>query len=797
MPDLILTFQGAFAGVDVPQTTIEVDGGGSGVGSTVTQGGIGIVGGNVRRDVPLLWQPIMVFDKAGNYLGSITAFNVINAPVRYLRSRRVQNEGSMTFQISRHSPEYALIQSDRLVRLQSLQGEQPWWGTITPQTDASGTEEVTCADLFTVLREGLAITIPPADSNEDAEVVADGTPATAIYTKVMGVFNELRASTGEAQWELDLQGSRVFHGDLAVDSDGLSALDMIIERSRTEIAVDGRLEGNRMVPILRVRDVFDPGAGAPIFDGPDGNVMSGAQVIVDPTPLVFSIRLTGLETALEKCLPPWAQWAAQNITPEVTVSVDPGDFRNRQRLDESVDWGLTHAVQEAMCNAILDWLWELYHNFLRAFHDIEGRPWHQGWAYDGPPDTYEPKSGGKDSLSRRAWRNRLELVEVRPNEAASAVMLSDHHSMINLREWLIVRYNRVTGVKSVTVWGIPTVAGVSLIKWEASAGSAWLYLVSGGRVISRSSIASTGAFVQPYSERIWDPSVKRYRTLRQIINGPFALAYYVDTSDPHNSFVDLGPDAAISQRAGDGSSLIDKVYDFERRAIENWDPRTEGIGIKKAVPTVYFGEPTTRPRWHVGSFSIGKGATTSLIHGISSGDQHPEVESIFGFPDPDTDTLEFPFIAEIDEGLDMEQILVIGMVGTVWNVLRGQGGTDAIIHEAGAPVTRADGEVWAGFPWPPELREWPQGKEWAEAELAELSKERIDVNTHVAHFRGDQLTIDYGSTHAVSVATEGPPGRWTGTGRVIGWTTNPGHAPQLGDPTPPGGDTEVVMQWQV
>lgn len=792
--DVVITFGGTYAGLDVSQITVTASGIVSQppVGSTTQNGGPTTSGGLTRRGVPRVWQPMMVFDKAGTYLGSISAFNVVNPPVRYLRSRRVQNEGGMTFSVSRHSPDFALIASDRLVRLQSMQGEKPWWGTMVPQIDALGSEEITCADPFTILRDGLAITIPPSDSEDDSEIVNDGTPATAIYAKLMERHNDLRASTGEIQWELDLQGSRVFHGDLSVDADTLTALDMIVERSRTEYAWDSRLDGNRLVPILRVRDRFEPGAGAAFYDGPDGNIVSGAQVITDPTPLVFSLRLRGLETQLEKCLPDWAQWAAKNITPEITVQVDPGPFRNRQRRDESVDWGLSHAAIEAQCNAILDWLWGLYRSYVMAIHDIEGRPNHVGWAFNGFPDTYEPKTNGKDSGSRRAWRTRLQLVELRPDEPASAVMISEGHSQINLREWLVVRYNRVTGEQNVTVWAIETAAGLELIKWEVGAGSAWLYRVSGDRVISRSSIASTGAFVDPYNTRIYDPFSRRWRWLRRIINGPFALAYYIDPNDNQNSFVNLGVDAALSTVSGDGSSLISKMYDFERFAIEDWDPRRDGIGARLSRPTVFFASPTTRARWHVVSFNIGADASTSLTTGISSGDTDFEVDSIFGFPDPDLDTASFPFLATIDEGMNQEIILVISMIGTLWHVLRGQNGTDAIIHEAGAPVKIFGAAAWSGFPFP---YTWDQGTEWAEAELAELSKQKIDVNVHIAHFRGDQLTIDYGSSHAVDVATEGPPGRWTGSGRVIGWSTDPGHAPSADDPTPHGGETEVVIEW--
>jgi hypothetical protein len=763
--ELVITFVDA---IDDPQMAVGVQVTVTEpIGFTVTNGGPTIIGGGAVPTIPPIWRPLMVFDKAGGYLGSIAAFNVTNPPVRYLRSRRVTNEGGMTFNIPRSSPDIGLIASDRLIRLQSVNGENPWWGTMSPQVSAGGIEEVTCRDPFTVLRDGAAITL--------VEEVGDGTPATGVYTRIMALHNDLRAATGEAQWELDLQGSRPFHGDLDLDTDTLSALDLIIARSRTEIAWDSRLDGNRLVPILRVRDAFAAGSGAAIFDGPDGNVVAGVQVIEDPTPLVFSIRLTGMTTDLSKCLPAWAQWALLDVTPEVTVSVDPGERRNRQRLDESLDWGLSKAAVEAQCNAIQDWIWGMYRSFLMAIHDIEGRPWHDGWAYLGPPSIYEPMNAGKDSLSRRAWKTRLQLVEVMPNEPASAVMISEKSSQTNLREWLIVTYDRVAGVQGVGVWAIPTVVGLSLVHWT-TASTVTVYKVSGGRIVSRAPEGPTGAFVDPYSVRVWDPVAKRYRNLRRIINGDWALAYYIDAADTHNTLADLGPDAAIDTVSGDGSSLIAKMYDFESDLIDNYDPRRDGIGILKAAPTVFFGAETSRARWHVTSFDVGGGASTSLTTGISATATDFEVDSIMGFPDPVTGV---PFLATIGSGSTLEVVLVLSMLGAEWHVVRGQNGTEAIIHEAGSPVGRTGADAWAGFPFP---YTWPEGAQWAADDLAELSKPRIDLGVHVSHFRGDQLTLDYGSTHSVDVATEGPPARWVGTGRAIGWST--------GD-----GETECVLEW--
>jgi len=729
-----------------------------------------------------VWQPIMVFDKAGTYLGSIKTFNVSSPPVRYLRSMRVRNSGAATFTVSRHSPELDLVAGDRLVLIRSMNGEEPWVGTMSPRASGDGTVEVESRDAFALLEDGVSLKLE--------EQVSDGTPAAAIVSRVMALHNDDRALRGELIWQVDSSSSRPFRGNLAVDGVTLAVLDSVIDRSGIELAWTGSAVTGRLILTLQVRDTLAAGAGSAVFDGPGGNVTAGVRAIEDPTPMVHRIKLTGTETDLAACLPTWAQWAAKDITPEVTVEVSPGAHRFRE-LVTSVDWGLSQSAVQAQCNAIVDWLTNLYHSFLMAIHDIEGRPWHEGWAYLGPPDTLEPMSAGVDSLSRRASRTRLMLVEVMPDEPASAVMLSYRKNKVNLRQWLIVRYNRQTGEQSVGVWPILATAmvqGSSLVRWTTT-GTVTLYRVSSGKVISRTTgTAGTDIFVAPYSVRVWDPVARRYRMLRQIINGTNALKWWIDPADRRNVLVDLGPEAALDQRQGDGSTFIGKVYPFERLAIERWDPRRDGVGALIARPTVFNGEVLTGPRWHIVSFDMGGDASTSLLAGLAAVAPGTvdtiEVESIFGFPDADLDADQFPWTGAIDDGLSEEQFLVRSpsdMVGTEWTIVRGVNGTEAILHEPGATVRRVGVPAWDGYPWP-DPTPWPEGEQWAQEMLAVLSKERVDLNVHIVH-DGGQLTVGYGSTHAVNVATEGPPTRWVGTGRAIGWST--------GD-----GETELVLEWQ-
>jgi hypothetical protein len=173
---------------------------------------------------------------------------------------------------------------------------------------------------------------------------------------------------------------------------------------------------------------------------------------------------------------------------------------------------------------------------------------------------------------------------------------------------------------------------------------------------------------------------------------------------------------------------------------------------------------TYRPRWHVVSYDVGDSASTSLVEGISSSDTSFEVTSILGFPD------QFPFDITVDDGPAAEDMTVKAGLGADWTVTRGiTPGRPAIIHEQGTAVKRLGGETWDGFVFD---YDWPEGLAYATDQVNRLSKPLITISVKIVNTSNGWLTVKLGSTHHVSLTSEGVGAGWNGMVRVLGYATD-------------------------
>jgi len=714
-----------------------------------------------------------VYDKGGHLLGSLVDATVTSPP-----SWQINGMGQAEFYVYARASSEALLYDDRIVGMQTQAGEEPWAGTITVQDWGDGRKSAQCDDAFALLAGGRKI--------ELKDPLADGTSAAQLLGTAISMHNATAAEFGEVQWQVDASGSSVFRGNLDYEGDAWGLIQHIVARSGIEVSWRAEL-GSTFVPTLLGRDKFEA-SGAALKDGPDpdANVRS-VDVTRDPTPIVHELTVTGEPFNTADCLPEWASWAAQTITPTATATVDPGVHRFRAAEPMSVDWGFTQAEKDAMCNARLDDLYSMFFDYLKAVHDIEGRPFHEGYLWEGLNEYLESRESGAQSMSIRRWRTRLQLVETFADTPASAIYISDARTEEPLFLWFIVTYNRATGAQGGGYWAFPLVEGAGMTRWHLANGQSYtVYLASGGRIYRTftgtvsGGGSGTGGFLESYNTRLWDPFAKRYRDLRRILGGGAALTAddligFMDPAQPGLVMTDLGPGAGIDMSTL--SSLIGKVYDFELLNIDKWDPRRDGVGAYLSQPSIFDGSPTTRPRWHIVSWGGVEGATTTIISGITETETQVEVGTNLGFP---RDT---PFTVAIDDGPRTEIVTVNAIAGSLWTVARGQSGTDAIIHEAGAPVALVD--TGQGFVTLPEIDPtWAAGQEFADALLARLSKARTLLNLRVAMPRTSPRDLERGSLCTIQITTEGNASGFTGTARVIG-----------ASPDPQSGETELVVEY--
>lgn len=233
------------------------------------------------------------------------------------------------------------------------------------------------------------------------------------------------------------------------------------------------------------------------------SIVGEPRYMTDPAEKVNAITVTGIETDIANLVPDWARWAVKEVEPKVTRIIDLNESDERRMWDKevSVEWSLSKAQQKQIAEAILDRLWTMYQSFLRAFHDRYGRIFHEGWKYEGPPDSIAA------GLTRDKWWTRLELIEA-PTlgggiEPASLVMASSSKSRTNLNRWLIVRYDRLTQKQSVEMLPPELCLGPTVCKVTVAAnggpepgGQYRLWRVSGG-VYTSSQVVTVG------TQQIW------------------------------------------------------------------------------------------------------------------------------------------------------------------------------------------------------------------------------------------------------------------------------------------------------
>lgn len=724
-----------------------------------------------------------IFDKAGRPLGVVPAVHVNGQ-----RERAIGETGSMQFYVPRDSTALALIQEDRLVLIGNQLGMEPWAGTIDAKRWDNGALQVSASDLTSTLAD---IEV------EYIEEIAPGTPVWSIVQRLLALLNNARASRGlnELQWSLRVNGSttmpatfREFRGDARLSGHVISLLKQIAERNQIEWHWQVRLVSGQLTVNIDLSEEFDAGEGAPIYDGPSGNVVRAPTVTFDPNGMVHGIRLVGQRTNIASYAVPWARWAVKEFQPEAFSAVDPGEYRYREDLDVKVDWSLSKAqqIQKARETEATIWLW--YRSFLRAFHDQFGRPYHEGFKYQGPPSELE-----QYLHTGLGWRTWLKLVEVK-GEAASAVMISRDQAQTLTVEYPVYA---ATPEQNVRRRWFSEAEGTLWLTSMSVHGYTYVYDVAGGVIIKRSttpfdhSSATLSNYVATYAwprdDSAGNPIVT-YHTIRRVVSltedgavtegmyfeptaGAWGKTSGVFRADGSPVFtrptIGDAPFLRLWKKAApdlveEETEYLGKMYEFERRRVADWDPRRDGIGVWRSKPTIVSNQISTRTRWHIEPFGEGGSFTTDLQYGISSSETKIYVGNAMQVPST------VPFYVSLGREPGLEVVTVTEVLGDEFTVVRGQMGTTALAHEQGASVKYEAAEEWDGIDLPP--YEWPEGEEYAQDLVASLSRPLAAVDLDIANEDGSWPTVRIGSWHDVDLDTEGPlPGGVHGRARVIGY----------------------------
>ena len=674
----------------------------------------------------------------------------------------------MRITLPRTSPHRSILKIHHLVLVSNALGLEPWAGSIEKRRWGDSRMLLTVDDITRTL-EGPKLEIVE-DSGADA-------PAAGLYGKVIAAMNLQRALDGELEWQSDVQVTKQFRGDVDLQAEPFGLFRTIAERSGTEWAWTAKLvlaEGSSDLEVtLLARDQIVGPVGADLTDAPgSSNVQSTPVLNEDVTEMAHSLRLIGEPTRLEDELDQCFDWAVGTIRPEVLVETDPGEYRRQEPTEVLVQWGLGKSERLALAAQIRNQVEMLYETFLYAYHDQNGRPYHEGWRYDGPPSDIE-----QYLTTGLGWRTKAKLIEYQGKPAAAA--------MINraIQQILIVLYDRVTQEKEVRrAWFSET--GELTATQMRIHGYARRYDVEGGVIVGvhKTPFDHSGAIVSGPATFMW-PGEKNtshptttYHKLRRVISiteeGAVSEGQYHDDAKPvgptttagvftrptigdapYKTFMPLTPTTGVA------SSAITKVADFERRRICDWDPRRDGIGAFLNRRTVVDNAPSTKARWHFVEWGANGAGITQLAAGCTATDTELRVDSLLVLPNT------YPYTALLDDGLSVERVRVYSRGAGYLRVNRGVEGTTAIEHEPGSRFELVDRPEWNGL----ELDyDWSSGLDYATGLLARLNHPARRMTVKVTNRDGTWGTVTWGSIHTSDIVTEGDT-QIDGDWRVLGW----------------------------
>lgn len=703
---------------------------------------------------------LLIFDITGQYLGNVTDFTLTASPMTL-----IGDTGTMRFYMPRTLFDEGLVVEDRLVLVANDLGFK-WAGTISVQDSGESRVTVSATDLMTLWSV--------VDQEMTVEL-ADNTRATGVYSALLAKMNLHWGNVGEMLWKADFLATELYPGDIDEHASGLAILRSVADRSQTEWAYRVEISGSKLVPYLVVRDRFESTGGAALVDGPGGNVAAGPRHLSDSSDVVHAIELTGQSTDIGRYLPEWARWAVHEITPTAKASVPvPAGKRHVSMHEARVDWSLSKSQQKALAQHTLNTLMNMYRSFLWAWHDQEGRPYHQGYGYSGAPDLID-----EYLHTGLGWRTRQALVEINKVPAAS-VMRSESEQQI-----LVVEYNRLTGVQNVRRRWFSEVEGTLYTTMMEIHGFARRFERDEGGVLKdleKRSFDHTGALVSSYTVTMPyddDKGVRTWYPVRRVTNlsedGTIREGYWFivepptgPTTGPMFTKPTIGDapymrfvlipleDYPGATSAGVVTAAIENVYGFELDRIRDWDPRRDGIGMLLNRRSIVANQVSTARRWFRVPWGVGGNGRTRILLGITALATMIHVESVFGFP---TTT---PF--QVTLGLDPadETVTVTKINGTEWTISR----TEPREHEINTEVTLVDPKPWEGFefPW-----SWPEGERYVRKLLAKASKPFRRVSLEITNRNGVWQTIKLGSLHTVTLSTEGPLPGITENVRVIGY----------------------------
>lgn len=337
---------------------------------------------------------IRVFDKAGLALGVLPTW-VIEQP----RSFRLNEIEDFGFSIPRNdliTGEVHLTADvcDRLLRRDNLiylanrdRVMRGWAGSITKVTYTGGIAKVNVAGMLEKFYK-----------LETERIEQDGGYVWTIAQRFVAAAQAKQVANGDMVIDFDhvetVGAERRNYGLFSYEGDILAGLQTLMTNTLSESYVHSRVgtDGNLHAKLvwggrfhINRRDII-------IKDGPGGSIKPGNEISFSSTDLVNHVRLRGTPTTLGEHVDySSVRNVIQDVTPEAEINLDPGTHRQREELGLSVGFGFDTETQKAMAKQVQDLYLGYFKSFCYAYHTAYGKPYLEGFDWEGPDGRNDKK----------------------------------------------------------------------------------------------------------------------------------------------------------------------------------------------------------------------------------------------------------------------------------------------------------------------------------------------------------------------------------------------------------------------
>lgn len=334
-----------------------------------------------------------VFNRKGQRVGELTKWAITKT-----RTFRINEVEDFSFVVPQRDEQgddvltiavNQLLALDNIVYIENEISTFPGWaGYISQVTYENGGAWVDVVGAFGLL-----------DNLDTTLIKQTGGESATIAERLVNAANAKKGAHGVAPGDLQIgfvrDSSSLNYGTFSYEGNVMQGLQRLADDTLSEFKVVSTISGDGesiSVDLHWANRFVSDHTGAPTFmDGPNGNLEPGGKALYSGLETINHARLKGASTTIADYVAYSAvKGVIKEITPEIEYTQEGSDnLRRREDLSLTVNFSYSEDVQRQFANEIQSRYIQFYKQFLYAMHNRQGKPFLDGYDWEGPaaPNT--------------------------------------------------------------------------------------------------------------------------------------------------------------------------------------------------------------------------------------------------------------------------------------------------------------------------------------------------------------------------------------------------------------------------